>query len=287
MTMALRYREWLGLCLLLLAAPAIAETASLTYTEGSVALLRGTATYGATAGVELNTGDMIETGAKGQAQIEFAGGLILNLGPESGLYLINTNPASGKAAEFALGTGWLKISAPAGRKGNFHDLDCLLSAIAIEIADATVVIHAADQMDEAFIESGAASVSEISPEGVHGKTQAAKGGEFASRGNDTVVVVERPRPGFLASMPKHYRDNLSPLYSKMKDLRHEPTRDHDTTYAEAEIWLKANKAIRQGLVARYHSRAKDPEFRSAVLANINAHPEWARIVGSGTGATKK
>jgi hypothetical protein len=161
-------------------------------------------------------------------------------------------------------------------------LQFLSPGMEVNTKDAIVVMHAASAADEVFIESGAATVEQIAPDGSAEKTSSltVKGGDYVSRKEGQPAAVARPPAGFFGTVPRHYMDNLPALYPKVKELQREPLREHDTTYAEAEVWLKANKIVRQGLVVRYQARAKDPEFRNALLANISAHPEWERVVGT-------
>jgi len=50
------------------------------------------------------------------------------------------------------------------------------------------------------------------------------------------------------------------------------------SYAEVEAWLKAPPEIRRPLVPRFQSRASDPAFRSALVANLRFHPEWDPVL---------
>jgi hypothetical protein len=273
-------RRLLGLCLLCLATSAMAQsTASLSFAEGKVLLLRGAVTYGMEAGVKLETGDMLETEVKSQAQVEFADGLILNLGPQSKLYLLSATPAAGKPVVVALASGWLKAAVPSGRKGAARELQYLLPTLEVDTKDATVVLHAASPVDEAFIESGAATAAQVAPDGAKGQALALKGGDYVSL-KEGAVAIGRPPAGFFSGVPRHYMDNLPALYAKVKDMQREPAREHDTTYAEVGVWLRASKTVRQGLLSRYQSRVKDPEFHGGLIANLSAHPEWERVVGA-------
>jgi hypothetical protein len=273
-------RRWLVLCLFSVAAPPVAaqNAASLSYLEGKVTLLRGAATYNLEPGAKLGTGDMLETADKSQAQIEFADGMILNIGPKSKLYLMNITP-SGGTSMVALASGWLKAASPPKSKGAPRELQYLLPTMEIDTKDATLVIHAASPADEVFVESGAAGASDLSAEGVKGTAIAAKGGEYIGL-KDNAITIGHPPTGFFGSVPKYYMDNLPNFYAKVKDSQREPVRDHDTTYAEAAAWLDANKTVRHGLVARYQPRLKDAEFRAGIAATMSTHPEWEKVLDS-------
>jgi FecR-like protein len=280
MTRALNnFRRWLCLGLVLSALPTLAQAgATLTVADGKPLLLRGAATFSVVAGARLDAGDMLETGAGGQAQLEFADGLILNLGPDSKLYLLPQ--VSGKPMDVALAAGWLKAAIPAGRKGEARNLRYLLPGFEIETSDATVVLHAAMGLSEVFAENGSIKVSEVARDGTPGKTLTAKGSDYASRQEEQAATVARPPTTFLAGMPRNYRDNLPPLVAKAKIPPPEPVRDHDTSYAEAKAWLNADAPVRNGLVARYQARSRDTEFRSGLAAEMNLHPEWERVLGA-------
>jgi hypothetical protein len=272
------FRRWLWLGLVLSALPALAQAgATLTVADGKPLLLRGAATFTVVAGARLDAGDMLETGAGGQAQLEFADGLILNLGPDSKLYLLP--PAPGKPTDVALAAGWLKAAIPAARKGEARNLRYLLPGLEIETSDATVVLHATMGLSEVFAENGSIKANEVARDGALGKTLTAKGSDYVSRQEEQAAVVARPPTAFLAGMPHNYRDNLPPLVAKAKIPPPEPTRDHDTTYGEAKAWLNAEAPVRNGLVARYRSRIKDAEFHSGLAAEMNLHPEWERVLG--------
>jgi hypothetical protein len=273
-------RRWLVLCLLCAAAlPAAAQTAaSLSYTEGKVLLLRGATTYGLEPGVKLGTGDMLETSDKSQAQIEFADGMTLNMGPKSRLYLLSVTP-SGGSSTVALASGWLKAVLPAKGKGAARELQYLLPTMEIDTKDATLVMHAAAPADEIFVESGAAAASDLNTEGAKGPALAVKGGDYIGV-KESAITIGRPPTGFFGGVPKYYMDNLPNLYAKVKDVQREPARDHDTSYTEAAVWLNANKTVRHGLVARYQPRLKDAEFRAGIAATLGAHPEWEKVLDS-------
>src|SRR5260221_10280319 len=110
-------RRVLGPCFQLAAAllgacaSAFAQAAgTLTLVEGSVELIRGATLYAATQGVRLGDGDILSIDSKGQAQIEFQDGAILNL--SQGARAMLTNIASGARgqSEIALLSGWAKFT---------------------------------------------------------------------------------------------------------------------------------------------------------------------------------
>ena len=276
-----RAKSWAAaLLLLLLAAPAAMAQTTLTVAEGKVLLLRGTGTFILAAGARLDTGDMLATEAKGQAQIEFTDGLMLNLGPDSKLYLQEVSGAAGKPVDVALAVGWLKVALPAGAKPDARSLRATLPGLTVESSDATLVLHASAGLDELFVEGGTVKTSEVARDGSVGKSLVAKGSDYAARKEGQAPALARPPQTFLGALPRHFTDKLPVQLAKLKDAKREPVRDHDTTYAEAEAWLRANAIVRTGLVARYQPLLKDPQFKSGLAANIADLPDWERLLGA-------
>src|SRR6266446_5727384 len=228
----------LGAC-----ASALAQTAgTLTLAEGSVELIRGATLYSATQGVRLGEGDILSIDPKGQAQIEFQDGAILNL--SQGARAMLTSIASGARGQS-------------------------------EIA----VLNAGDGSTDIYVESGAVRFSEISRKGVQRIARGAKGGEFiVRRGEQPATLGPRPSAEFVKNMPRHFRDDLPVLLDRFKNRRSEPKREHEVTYAEVEAWLKAGFPMRKNFVKRFEIRSKDSAFRRKLIDNLREHPEWDKVL---------
>jgi hypothetical protein len=92
------------------------EIATLTLVEGPLRVIRGTTVLRAGEGVRLHQGDILESANPGFAQLEFAGGTIVALGPSTRVLLFHFpagyagGKTTGKAAtaELVLLSGWLK-----------------------------------------------------------------------------------------------------------------------------------------------------------------------------------
>src|SRR5436309_15988713 len=103
----------LGAC-----ASAFAQTAgTLTLVEGSVELIRGATLYTATQGVRLGDGDILSIDPKGQAQIEFQDGVILNLSQGARAMLTNIAPEARGQSAIAVQAGWAKFSQKQASNG--------------------------------------------------------------------------------------------------------------------------------------------------------------------------
>jgi hypothetical protein len=256
--------------------PAFGQTVGvLTVAEGGVVLVRGTTTYTAGQGVAVQNGDMLAADPKGQAQIEFDDGAILNLSRGVRALLLATQ-ASGDPG-VALQSGWVKFTRAKAAKGKPYRYVAPLARLST--AGAIGVLRIGESGSELFVELGAARFVELSKTGAPGTGRDLKGGEFiARREGQPLVVTPRPSADFVKAMPVYFRDDLPAFLPRVRNRNAEPRREHEATYAEVEAWLKASLPIRKSLVDRFQSRAKDPQFRSKLVENLAAHPEWDPIL---------
>src|SRR5882672_563344 len=248
----------------------------LTVAEGGVQLVRGSTTYAAAQGVALQNGDMLAPGPKGQAQIEFGDGAILNLSRGTRALLLSPQSA-GEEPGVALLPGWAKFTRVKAAKGKPYRY--IMPLARLSTAGATAVLRIGEDSSEIFVESGAARLVELSKSGLPAGGRDVKGGEFVVRAaGQPLAASPRPSPEFIKAMPGYFRDDLPVFLPRVRDRNIEPTREHEAAYAEVEPWLKASAPIRRNLVERFRSRAKDPQFHSKLIENLAAHPEWDRVL---------
>src|SRR5262245_20835585 len=134
--------------------PAFGQTVGvLTVAEGGVALVRGTATYAAGPGVAVQNGDMLASDPKGQAQIEFEDGSILNLTRGTRALLLTSQSAGGEPG-VALLSGWAKFTRAKAAKGKAYRYITPLARLSTP--GATGVFRIAADSSELFLESGTA-----------------------------------------------------------------------------------------------------------------------------------
>ena len=275
-------RRVVGSCLqmaaILFCAGASAQTAgTLTLVEGHLALIRGATLYTATLGVRLGNGDILAIDPKGQAQVEFQDGAILNLSQGARAMLTGIIPGTRGQSEIAVLSGWAKVAQK--KSGKSASYRILTPFAEIASGEATVVLNAGEDFTAIYIESGTVRFSEIGRKGTQRTVRDAKGGEFiVRRGEQPATFAPRPSAEFVKSMPRHLQDNLPVLLERVKSKRAEPKREHEVTYTEVEAWLKAGSSIRRGFVKRFEARSKDPEFRRKLVENLREHPEWDRVL---------
>lgn len=271
----------LAVCVALLLAPlpALAQGAgSLTFLEGSLRLIRGTTVSQAVESMQVRQGDILETGERAFAQVELTGGAIVALGPSTRLYLLRPSAARtglDPAAELILLSGWLKAEAGSAATPFRYQTPGLAAAT----GNGALVFHTTENGSDLFVESGAATISEVSTEGHAREPKPAKAGQFFSHaGGKGVTVLARPTPAFIDGMPVAFRDTLPSRLAHFKGKPGEPKAQHAVSYAEAEPWLTMPPAWRRGFVERFQSRLQDPEFRKQLESRLNKYPEWDPVL---------
>lgn len=260
-------------CFLLLAIAALLgqlpihaqEIGTLTLLKDTpLHVIRGVSMLQGVEGMRLHAGDMLETGpAPGaQAQLEFTGGAIVELGPSTQVLVSSASAASG---EIFLAAGWLKGETTAGV---YRYLSPLAGAIS---KGGNVLLHATGDAAEVFVERGNASV------GGGGLPVASAPGKifFSRKGGKPLVPADRPSGDFIGAMPICFRDLLPPRLPAFEGKKTPaPKTDHEVTYADVERWVTL-PAYRKAFAARFRSRLQDPAFRQAIEAHQSSLPEWA------------
>jgi len=267
-------RALLAALLVCAGASASGQTSGIvTVAEGGVVLVRGTTTYTAAPGVAVRNGDMLAADPKGQAQIEFDDGAILNLARGARAFLVGPQGEPG----VALQSGWAKFTRAKAAKGKPYRYTAPLARLST--AGATGVMRVGADACEFFIESGAASLVELSKAGSAGSGRDFRGGDFiVRREGQALAVSPRPSADFVKAMPTYFRDDLATFLPRVRNRAAGPRREHEASYDEVDVWLKASLPVRRGLLERFQSRAKDAAFRAKLIENLASHPEWDRVL---------
>jgi hypothetical protein len=101
---------------------------------------------------------------KGQAQIEFQDGAILNLSQGARAMLTNIGSGARGQSEIAVLSGWAKFAQKKTGKGAQYRY--LTPRAEITAGEATAVVNAGDGSTDIYVESGAVRFSEIAGKGV-------------------------------------------------------------------------------------------------------------------------
>ena len=258
-----------------LAAAAADPMVAVTLLEGPATLIRGVTRYALAEGVRLQSGDIVEVSDKGLAQLEFAEGVALALGPGTRTLAISVPRGKPAPGDFYVTQGMLKL---AGVKQGAR-LRIVTPLFTLQPVEGAVVLLLEGAVGSLFVESGAVRVIEPRVSGATPAPLQVRSGEFytgkaAQRG----TVASRLSPAFIKAMPKVFLDPLPSRLARYKDRQSRPQRLHDVSYAEVETWLKAPLAIRRPMLVRFQPRAADAAFRSALVENLRFHPEWDPIL---------
>jgi hypothetical protein len=272
-----------------LAIPALAAGAEapavVTLVEGAAALLRTTGRFALAEGVRVHGGDIVEVSEKGLVQIEFADGTRLSLGPQSRFHVAAlAAPGAGAAGRVAKGAaisdfyllqGWSKFALTPSAS----PLRLTTPLFGLGTAEAVVVMQVQSAEASLFVERGGLRLSEGFVKATPTSPVSVSAGQFFVRKADqTGVLHARPAPAFLAGMPGHYRDNLPERLANYKNREESPRRLGDLAYKDVEPWLKGPPELRRPMMQRLRARARDAEFRNALIANMPFHPEWDPIL---------
>jgi hypothetical protein len=187
-------------------------------------------------------------------------------------------PATGNPAdEFFLLRGPLKVEAPKSSTG--AGVLVVTAQFSLQVADANAVVLASADESAIFMERGETRIRDEGKQGAAPDPVPLKGNAFYVRKTDQKGTVEpRPPQTFVAALPKAFLDRLPARLAQFKDVDVPPQKGADFTYADVEAWLKGPQAARKVLVPRWRPKARDPAFRSGLMANLKDHPEWDRIL---------
>jgi hypothetical protein len=251
--------------------------ATVTIADGEAVLLRDASRLQLAEGVRLVKDDIVETAAKSRlVRIEFSDGVILDLGPESRALLAPklTGDRASLPARLHLLRGEAKLTVPqtAPPITAFTSPSFDVS----NIARSAVFVLKPDQA-AAFAESGEVALQERRA-GKPAGNFTLKGGEFFTRtGDGKATVTARPTPAFIQQLPRPFLDTLPSRAALFKAREVEPKLLGEISFADAEAWIDA-EGFRSQFAARWKALAQNPAFRSGLIANLSAHPEWDRTL---------
>jgi hypothetical protein len=265
-------------CAALAPARAAGPHATATIVDGEAVLVRGATRHALAEGVRLAKDDIVETTAKARfMRIEFADGVIVDLGPESKLLLApRFSGDRGKLApRLHLLQGAIKLSMP-------KTLSPAFGSFTLPGHDVTGVARSAVFLAQGgglqvFAESGEVALQERRAGKAAGKT-VVRASEFFSRSADGKAgTAPRPTGPFIQALPRAFLDTLPARAAAFASRDVAPRPLGEVSYAEAEPWVDA-EGLRAYFVTRWRPLAQNAAFREGLAANMAKHPEWDRVL---------
>lgn len=261
-------RPWLLVTLALFAgATRGAELGVVTLVDGSPRLLRGATWYKLVPGTRVDDADIVDTRERGQVQVEFARGSLVNL-VDGIIYIV---PLAAKESlqviTLEIPRGWIKAVAKS------PGVRLRVAAAEVSVVGALVMTTDGTRL-EAFVEAGGARFEASATGGSAATRHDAKQDEYWSKSaSGTFVPSTRPPKAFIDSMPRHFADPL-PGFAGRFTTKAALIPDREIVYAEARPWLAGRD--RAVFERRFAVRLADPAFRKAVEPDVGRYPAWDR-----------
>jgi len=250
---------------------------TITILEGDALVYRGTGRVHGAEGLRVQPGDIVETSSSTFAQLELADQSVVQLGPSTRVLF---HVPSGKRSERWLYVmdGWAKITGAKREGAAAPAFDTRTPLVDIPASAAVIVLRTSPAEATVFVERGDVRLGERQS-GAAPAPAALRSGDFYRRkAGARGTTSPSPTQAFVTEMPRHFRDSIPLRGERWKD-RPAPAREAaDFGYADVEAWLKAESSVRRPLMQRWRVKAREPAFRSALVANLSSHPEWDPIL---------
>jgi hypothetical protein len=268
-----------------LAAPLLAHAAdpmaTVTILEGDALIYRGLVRVHAAPGVRLILGDIVETTDAAFMQVELADRTVIQFAPMTRALFSGGAGAQGVPKVdrwmFVM-NGWVKVSGPKASTEKVSGIDIRTKLFDIPANNGVVVFQLTPAESTVFIERGEIRLAERQANGPSIAVPL-KADDYYKRKPGARGEVNPPAmQAFVAAIPRAFRDSLPPRLDRYRDEDVRPKEAPDFVYADVEPWLKAEPWLRRPFVQRWRPKARDPAFRSALIANLSSHTEWDPIL---------
>ncbi|WP_295640204.1 hypothetical protein [uncultured Methylibium sp.] len=246
----------------------------VTIVDGEAQVIRESSRFTAVEGLRLEAEDIVHT-ADGTrvVRIEFSDGSAVDLGPATRLQLqprLAAESGTDRPSRLYALSGWFKLTGSGlGLASPRLDATDVSGSVVLRIADDAVL---------AFVESGGLRLVERAATRPP-LTHALKDGEaYVRQGDDAGTLTPRPGAAMLKAMPRAFTDSLPMRASRFQDRLVAPPAPTEIAYVDVAPWIHGERALRYGFVQRWRGKAREPQFRSALLAELAMHPEWDRTL---------
>jgi len=253
-----------------------ASTGIVTVLNGSATVIQGRVQSAVVEGIRIRPGALIETDAQlGLLRIE-AGALAVDLGPGTrAMWWPDVVAVKGSPqAPLYLLAGWAKVS------GREPGLITALTTPGVQVTSQSGVVTAMVAPHEIalFAEFGNAQVFERQTSRSSAPVALAQGEGYEQREGARGEALSRPSPSLLRQLPAALRDTLPWRAELFGNVDPTPKSSVAPSYATLAPWLDAEPLLRKAMTQRFSFRARQPEFRQSLIANLPAHPEWRPVL---------
>jgi hypothetical protein len=247
---------------------------TITILEGEALITRAAGRWRAAEGVRLQPGDIVGTGDAAFVQVEMVEGTVLSIGPQARIMVGGPVRLKAEKTLYALG-GWYKLTN-ARKDGNTRAFEFRSPLLEIGLLPGVVVMQL--KSGEATVFAERADLKLLERPG--GAALGLRQGQTYRRAPGTTrgAVSGSPPASFLAELPRSFRDSLPLRADKYKDREVQAKAAPDFVYADVEPWLKSESPFRRQFIERWRGKARDAEFRKALIANLSSHPEWDPVL---------
>ena len=251
---------------------------TITILEGDAFIYRGASRLYANEGVRLESGDIVETAASGFMQVELTDQSVIQFGAATRA-MMNASAGRQKPERwFFIMNGWCKVtgSKAAAADGSGFEVRTRLFTMP---ANAGIVVFVQTPAEATlFVERGDVKLVEDQMTGNSTSVSLKSGDYYRRKASARGAVNPGSNEAFAAGMPRVFRDSLPLRLDRFHNQDVQPKEAPDFVYADVEPWLNAEPWLRRPFVQRWRAKARNPAFRTALVAGLASHPEWDPIL---------
>jgi hypothetical protein len=256
------------------AAQAGEPLGSVGILEGEAMVVRGSGRLLAVEGMKLEPGDIVQTGANALVQLELGGEAVAQLGPATNA-MLEVSRLRGKPPQpwLYVMEGWVKLRGGAGA-----GMELRTPLVEVPAAAAVVVMRTSPVEVSMFVEQGSVRLAER----VRGKADApmtlAAGQLYQRKEGQARGVSSGALQAFTQDMPRSFRDSLPLRAQRFAGRDVKPAEAPPFTYDDVRAWMQAEPSVRRPFVRRWRAKAREPNFRTELIANLRSHMEWDPVL---------
>lgn len=251
---------------------------TITILEGDAAVLRGPSRLQAVEGLRLAPGDILETAPSAFAQVEMVDRSVAQFGGGTRVMFTEASAKAKLERSLYLMNGWAKLTGAPVQAGGAPGFELRTPQVEMGASPAVVVLRQSASAIELFVERGDVRIGERQGKAPSSQRPLKVGNFYQRKAGEQGGVAASASPAFVSDMPRFFRDSLPSRLDRYRDALVKPKVVSDLAYPDIEAWLKAEPSVRRPLMQRWRSKAREPAFRAALVANLPAHPEWDPIL---------